>query len=670
VVAQPTKQKPLLASLQRFRWASIFFLGLLAYAPVITLWFAGDDFSHLFGYHQLLPGLSAFTTGAGQFYRPIGTVLTWNLGYNLFGTEALPYHIISLVLHSCAAWLLARTVATISGEDRVGWIAGALFALYPLCTEPVAWLAAQWDPMAACCALIVVWGFAYYWKTKNWRAYAVALVAMTVGVFTKETVLPVPFILPFVGIVTQFNSQPGRIITPETRQAWVALLRRALLLSAPFVAPSLIFAILRIIFHGSIGGYEGVRTDYLHFFWDAITHAGLNTLMPLNRAVFDARIIQITGMAISSGFLLGLFLWGRQRWPLHFLAAVWWLTFLAPVVNILNYDQSTEGNRLFYFSFMGFCISGAAILASAVDVIDKLSVKWLAPALALLLIGVTIPVTWMQLGPWVQGSSQAKRIVLEMDRVLVPLVDKRLQLNVRDLPPTYRGAYLFLNGFDAAMDLFTQRVTITKDVDELNPSVLAGPFDDVAGISGIYNLAFSLDPKHQLYHISEASGVSIATRPPMDADKVWDYLGCSSTTNLEWQANEADFVCASSVISPPVSATGYATFVPGSSDSILQSPDLNMNTAGNTWIRLGVLARGRKAESSLLGSWWWKPTTDSDSGALKRINFALERNQNWRVYWTFVPASQIGRQLQGLKLSVNDSQAPVDIGWISVKAIR
>src|SRR4051812_35680960 len=119
----------LVGLLRRFRWAVVFILGLLAYAPVVSLWFASDDFSHLFGYHQLIPGASSFTSISGQFYRPVVTTLTWNLGYSLFGTEAMPYHLISWIIHACVAVLLARAIAVISSDERIGWIAGALFAV-------------------------------------------------------------------------------------------------------------------------------------------------------------------------------------------------------------------------------------------------------------------------------------------------------------------------------------------------------------------------------------------------------------------------------------------------------------------------------------------------------------------------------------------------------------
>ncbi|MEO5953388.1 MAG: glycosyltransferase family 39 protein [Chloroflexia bacterium] len=657
----------LVGSLWRFRWAGVFMLGLLAYAPVVSLWFASDDFSHLFGYHQLLPGASSFTTIAGQFYRPVGTTLTWNLGYSLFGAEALPYHLISWILHACVAFLLARAVAVVSSDDRIGWIAGALFAVYPLCTESVAWVAAQWDVISATCALGAVWGFAVYWKTRDGRAYAAALAAFTVGVFTKESVAPLPIILPVVALVTEFCAQAGRVITPESRKAWIALLRRALLVSVPFFLPSLLFVILRLIFNGSIGGYEGARTDYLHFAWDAIIVAVTSVLMPLNRGVFDPRLIQVGGLAISGAFLLGLFAWGKQRWPLHLLAAVWWLVFITPVLNILGYDQSGGQNRLFYFSLMGLCISVAAIVASVIDAVKGSSVRWIVPALGCLLLAAAVPATWIQLSPWVQGSRQAQRLTVEMDRVLVPLPGKRLQLNVQDLPKTYKGAYVFLNGFDSALSLFANRITITKQVPQTNPAALAEPFDTASGISGVYNLSFALDEKHQLFHISTVNGSSIATKPPSDSDHVWDYLGCSGTTALGWQPSEADFTCASSVISPPVSATGYALYLPKGPDAIMHTPNFDLDLDGKTWVRVGILARSEPAEKSPLASWWWQP---EGSGDLKRSNFVMGSNGNWRVYWTFVPTSQIGDHLQNLSFSLVDDQFPIDIGWISVKAIQ
>ncbi|MFZ0959419.1 MAG: tetratricopeptide repeat protein [Terriglobia bacterium] len=82
--------------------------------------------------------------GAGSvtnYYRPLMT-LGYLVCYKLFGLRAYGFHLVSLLLHVlivCLVFLLAERLT----GDRVGaFVAGAFFALHPIHTEPVAWIAA------------------------------------------------------------------------------------------------------------------------------------------------------------------------------------------------------------------------------------------------------------------------------------------------------------------------------------------------------------------------------------------------------------------------------------------------------------------------------------------------------------------------------------------------
>ncbi len=89
------------STLMRLAWLLVPALAIAAYAPVLLLWFVGDDFPHLM-YQQSLPWPAAFLTFSGGeiFYRPLSTSLIWNLGISLFGTNALRYHALGLILHA------------------------------------------------------------------------------------------------------------------------------------------------------------------------------------------------------------------------------------------------------------------------------------------------------------------------------------------------------------------------------------------------------------------------------------------------------------------------------------------------------------------------------------------------------------------------------------------
>src|SRR5438270_8710926 len=108
-------------------WLVVPALAVIAFAPVLGMWFVGDDFQHLLLIQRLPFPSALFTFKDDLFYRPFSTILTWNLERAIFGMEALPYHAVSLAGHALVAFLLARFAYTVSGSKATAWIAGALF---------------------------------------------------------------------------------------------------------------------------------------------------------------------------------------------------------------------------------------------------------------------------------------------------------------------------------------------------------------------------------------------------------------------------------------------------------------------------------------------------------------------------------------------------------------
>ena len=647
----------------RHAWWLVPALAAAAYAPVLALWFALDDFI-LLDYNKFLRWPSAlFHFGPDSlFYRPFSITLIWNAGEALFGANALPYHLISLGLHALAAWLLGRAVAVIAGEDRSGWLAGGLFAVYPLNTEAVGWLAAQWDLWAAVCGLAALWGFAQGWRAHDRRAYALGFGAMALAVGMKESILLLPVLLPLVAVVTSVSPAADR---PRDRRDWIALLSRALRWSLPYAVPTLAFIALRVSARGSLGGYPGQRTDYGAFFWDTLVAAGQELVMPLNRSVFPAPLVQIGGFLVAAGLLVGLALWARRRGPLLFLAGAWVLVFLAPVLNLIPLSNPEHlGNRIFYIASMGYCLALAVLAGGALDRLWAGRWRGVIALGALLLI---IPITWVQLGPWVQSARQERALLAEIDGIMVPTAQK-VQLNIQGLPEWYKGAYLFGGGLNPALDRFTRQETHVTSVAALDPDQLNTRFV-WPGLGGVYNLAITLDPANQLYEVSQLDGVTTGAAPP-DGGRVWDYTACTPATLGAWQPVNARFGCAPRSRDPLPGAASYAVFTPQSADSQLTMPEAALDLRDQRLVRLAVCVRLSNLGASRQAEWFWSSAAGAGWTPKQSRTVLLQSNAAWRVYWTYLPVAQLGPALRGLRLDPVNTTDEVDIAWIAVTPLR
>lgn len=648
-----------LAGLPRRAWWLVPALAVTAYAPVLALWFALDDFI-LLDYNKFLRWPSAlFQFGAGSlFYRPLSITLIWNAGEALFGANALPYHLISLGLHALAALLLGRAVTVIADDGRVGWLAGGLFAVYPLNTEAVGWLAAQWDLWAAVCGLAALWGFAQGWRNHDSRAYGLGLGAMVLAVGMKESILLLPVLLPLAAVVATCTCTTGE--RPQDRQGWMALGRRAVTWSLPYAVPTLAFVALRVSAGGRVGGYPGQRTDYPAFFWDSLTAAGQELVMPLNRSVFAAPLIQFGGFLVAAGLLVGVALWARHRGPILLLAGAWILIFLAPVLNLIPPTNPEHlGNRLYYMASMGYCLALAGLAAGA---LARISPRWTTKA-ALAALLLMIPVTWVQLGPWVQSARQERTLLAQIAEIMVPNA-QQVQVNVQGLPDWYQGAYLFGGGLNPALNRFTRQKTHVTLVTALDPNQLNTRFV-WPGPGGVYNMAITLDPTRQLYEVNQLDGVTTGAAPP-DGGRIWNYTECAQETPPGWQPIDARFRCAADAHDPLPGAASYAVFTPQTADGQLRLPDTALDLHDQRLLRLAVCLRLPTLGAGRRADWFWNTGAGTDWSAEQSRGVLLQSNVSWRVYWTYLPIAQLDPHIQSLRFDPVNTTDEVDIAWIAV----
>lgn len=130
-------------------FAVILSLTFIAYLPALNGTLLWDDEAHITAPElQSLHGLHRiwFELGATQQYYPLLHSAFW-LEHRLWGDSTTPYHVLNVLLHSICAWLLVLIVRRLEIAGTMApitaWLAGAIFALHPVCVEAVAWISEQ-----------------------------------------------------------------------------------------------------------------------------------------------------------------------------------------------------------------------------------------------------------------------------------------------------------------------------------------------------------------------------------------------------------------------------------------------------------------------------------------------------------------------------------------------
>ncbi len=148
-------------------------------------------------------------------------------------------------------------------------------------------------------------------------------------------------------------------------------------------------------------------------------------------------------------------------------------------------------------------------------------------------------------------------------------------------------------------------------------------------------------------------------------------MNCGEGTTLDWQPAGATFKCAPAPESPPPGATSYAVYEPGSVDEAgLVSPELRLDLSGARWLRLGVCVRLPTGERGDAGRWRWHADSEQEEwNGESKYTFTLLPSEEWAVYWTYVPAAEMGKELHNLRLDTIDEPIRLDVAWIALDVI-
>jgi hypothetical protein len=224
-------------------------INVIVYAPVRHHDFVGlDDTAYVTENRQVTGGLTwpavawAFTTGRVANWHPL-TWLSHMLDVQLFGVNAGPHHVTSLVLHVLNTLLLFVVLRRMTGHVGRSAFVAALFAVHPLHVESVAWIAERKDVLSTLFWMLTLWAYVEYVRKPRWHRYALVLVFFALGLMAKPMLVTLPFVLLLLDVWPLGRLQIGRRDGEgggRKAAAWVPVVREKLPLIALAAASSVV----------------------------------------------------------------------------------------------------------------------------------------------------------------------------------------------------------------------------------------------------------------------------------------------------------------------------------------------------------------------------------------------------------------------------------------------
>ena len=317
------------------------------------------------------------TENQTNFYRPVQTV-TYMLAYSIGGLSPTRYHVFSLLYHTAASVFVYLIGLELMLAPGFALAIAALFAVHPVHTEAVAWIAGI--PDVACGAFYfgAVWCFLRHLRESRTSWLFGSCTMFFAALLSKEMAVTLPFVLLLMMVFSPL--QRGRAAS-SGRGSFATI--------APLFAVLALYLIMRISALGLLATSHvqvqaswldwislGVRVlgDYIRY---AIVPYPLNAfhLVPLK---LEYRLLS-TSVALAGIVLTAALLWYfRRRIPQGLFWFAAFVLMLVPVFYFKGLSNTFFAERYLYIPSFAM-IMLIFTIASALE-ISRLN--WIAGSIA------------------------------------------------------------------------------------------------------------------------------------------------------------------------------------------------------------------------------------------------------------------------------------------------
>lgn len=296
-------------------------------------------------------------SGQTNYYRPLMT-FSYLVLYQIFELVPFGFHLTNVLLNAAVVLLLYALTGQLFRDRWVAIAAAVIFALHPIHSEVVAWVAALPDLQLTIFFLLTMLLYTREGEF-GWKRHAGIVVSFTLALFSKEPAM----MLPPLAMVYEHFLRPGR-----EGIGW----QRKVARYAPLWGLAVGYVGLRAML---LGGLAPV-SHRAHFTWgEAILSAPAlvwqyftKIFWPVNLLAFhpfykstswlEPKVLG--GLAVMVVCAAAFFvLWKRQR--LAAFALLWFFLTLGPVLNVRWMTASVLNERYLYLPSVGFCWIAALV---------------------------------------------------------------------------------------------------------------------------------------------------------------------------------------------------------------------------------------------------------------------------------------------------------------------
>jgi len=293
--------------------------------------------------------------GMTNYYRPLMT-LGYLLCYQFLGPLAYGFHLANLVLNSGVVCLVYLVTERLFRNRTLGFVAAVIFALHPIHSESVNWIAAVTDLQLSLFYLLTFWFFLRIEKPGGKRSGAAELgmvLSFALALLAKEPAATLPFLATFFEHFLRDDRGQTSLRQKFSRYSPLWLLEAGYLLFRVWVFGGLapVLQLPQISRREAFYSSFALVAEYV---WKLFWPVNLCGFYSFHKSVAlsDPRVI--AGLLVL-GMCLGAFVyfWSRER--LVCFSLLWFFLNIAPVLNARWLGANVFTERYLYLPSLGFC---------------------------------------------------------------------------------------------------------------------------------------------------------------------------------------------------------------------------------------------------------------------------------------------------------------------------
>jgi protein O-mannosyl-transferase len=351
----------------------------------------------------------AFTSLDVANWHPL-TWLSHMLDVQLFGLNPGAHHLVNVLFHAANAGLLFLALAAMTGAPVRSAFVTALFAIHPLHTESVAWIAERKDVLSTFFGLLMLWAYIRHTKQPGSRRFILVVLCFVMSLLSKPMWVTAPFLF-FLFDYWPLQRVEGSPIGTDSACPVVPHLplKRLITEKIPLLALSFLSSTMAMLAQNREGALVPTETidfgarlsnavvSYARYLGKTFWPASLSIFYPYPENGLPALAIAGAGallVAITTFVLIRLY-----KSPWLALGWFWFLGTLLPVIGLVQVGAQAMADRYSYLPIVG-------IFIAVTWEVGHLALKWpliVRRALALGAFAVMVALsvlTWEQAGYW------------------------------------------------------------------------------------------------------------------------------------------------------------------------------------------------------------------------------------------------------------------------------